>query len=723
VTQKSRTNRFTSALIASVAIATCTVATSSHVVRAAPIPDDGLPAVPVTASPLVSERTEVLAAGVVGINKANDSFPNQDIRVIAFAEIGNTIYVGGKFTQVEIAAAGARSNQPFLAAFNRTTGAWIDSFRPNVNGNVWDLKALSDGRLLVAGQFTNINGITNTTGLAMLNATTGAVDPTWRVNLTLTGSTARPIARTLDVEGDLLYIGGNFTRITGTDGVTKSVGRIGRVRLSTGRVDGTFLPNIDGVVFDIDATSDRVYVVGNFLYVNNVFSIGQVPLQPTNGQIVPGLQPWVRTSVANTNRSYQQAILAVGDEVWQVGSEHNRQAYRKSDYGLIRSWVSDPYGDGQALAHLNGVVYSGSHANGLLYRDAVRWPELTGATSSKPVRWMDAFDTASHEQLTWYPQISSEFGEGSWSLFADSTNCLWTGGDFNAGSYDGTVPRYVGGFAKFCSTDTVPPAMPTNPSAQPSGSSGGVSLSWNGSVDDRGGQVRYEVLKNEAVLASFISVTTFRDAAGTSSDRYFVRAMDSTGNRSATTRVFTSASAVDTSAPTTPRNLVGAVAANGDVTLTWSASTDNVGVKDYLVFRNGVVVATVTSPTAIIAAPGPGNHYFQVRARDIAGNESAKTPSTLITITGPDTTSPSTPRDLAGMIQPNGDVVLSWTASTDNVGVTQYIVFRNSVEIARVPAATATIPAPAPGSHYYQVRALDAAGNQSAKTPSLRVDI
>jgi trimeric autotransporter adhesin len=708
-------------LTAVVAIIAGTVTALPSTIQAAPIPDDGLPPIPVVASALVSERTEVLAAGVVGINTENDSFPTQDIRVTSFAEIGNTMYVGGKFTQVQVASTGALNNQPFLAAFDRRTGAWISSFRPTVNGNVWDLKATPDGRLLVAGQFSNVNGAANTSGLAMLNASTGAVDPTWRVNLVLTGSTARPIARTLDIEGDLVYVGGNFTRVTGTDGVTKSVGRIARIRLSTGRADGAFAPNIDGVVFDLDATADRVYVVGNFLYVNNVFAIGQVPLQPANGQIVPGLQPWERTSVETTRNSYQQAILAVGDEVWQAGSEHNRQAYRKSDYGLIRSWVSNPYGDGQALAHLNGIVYAGSHSNGLLYRDAVRWPDLTGATTFKPSRWMEAFDTASHEQLTWYPQITSEFGEGSWSLFADSTNCLWTGGDFSAGSFDGSSPRYVGGFAKFCAADSVPPAAPTNPSAQVA--SNGVNLAWTGSTDDRGGTVLYEVLKNDAVLASFISITTFRDAAGTSSDRYFVRATDSAGNRSATTRVFKAPVTADTTAPSTPKNLVGTVAANNSVTLTWTPSTDNVGVQDYLVLRNSVVIATVTSPTLVIPSPAAGANYYQVRARDAAGNQSAKTPSTLVTITGADTTKPSTPRDLAGAVQPNGDVALTWTASTDNVGVVQYIVFRNNVEIARVPTAAATIVAPAAGSHFYQVLALDAAGNQSAKTPSLRIDI
>ena len=356
----------------------------------------------------MSRRTEILQAGVVGINKANDSFAVTDISVAAIAEIGDTMYIGGKFTQVETAADLQRYDQRFLAAFDRTTGVWIDTFRPTIDGNVWDLKATDDGRLIVAGQFTNVNGEPNTTGVAMIDPITGAVDPTWRATSELTGSTNWALARTLDIEGGLVYIGGNFTRITGTNGVETRAGQIARVSLATGNVDRSFLPNFDGVVFDIDATADRVYVAGNFKYVNDIWSIGIGVLDP-QGALVPGLEPWVRTSVSNTNRSYQQAILSYQDQVWQVGSEHNRQAYRASDYGLIRSWVSHPYGDGQALAELNGIVYTGSHANGNtnLYQDAFRWPGLDGATSNKPIRWMGAFSTVDPEHLSWYPAIGS----------------------------------------------------------------------------------------------------------------------------------------------------------------------------------------------------------------------------------------------------------------------------------------------------------------------------
>ena len=544
-----------SALVATVAITGFAVAgplTAPVDAQADQIPDDGLPAAPIAASPLVSRRTEVLEAGVVGINKANDSFAVTDISVAAIAEIGDTMYIGGKFTQVETAADRRRDDQRFLAAFDRTTGAWIDTFRPTIDGNVWDLKATDDGRLIVAGQFTNVNGEPNTTGVAMIDPVTGAVDPTWRADLELTGSNNWALARTLDIEDGLVYIGGNFTRITGTNGVETRAGQIARVSLATGNVDRSFLPNFDGVVFDIDAAPDRVYVAGNFKYVNDTWSIGIGVLDP-RGALVPGLEPWVRTSVSNTDRSYQQAILAYQDQVWQAGSEHNRQAYRASDYGLIRSWVSHPYGDGQALAELNGIVYTGSHANGNtnLYQDAYRWPGLDGATSNKPIRWMGAFSTVDPEHLSWYPAIGSRHGEGSWELFADSTGCLWTGGDFFRGSYDGDVPRYAEGFAKFCATDATPPAPPTSPTAV--ATPNGIDLAWTASTgDDRGGQIYYEVLKNNAVFASFINITTFRDLDGTPDDRYFVRSMDITGNRSATTRVFTAAGN-DTTRPSTPR--------------------------------------------------------------------------------------------------------------------------------------------------------------------------
>jgi len=719
----------TTKILATLAVAASAILAttpSSVGAQANQFPDAGLGPYSVPASPVVSTRTEVLAAGVIGENEANDSFPNTEATVTAFAEIGDTMYVGGKFTQVQIAATGAVQNQAFLAAFNKFTGEWIDTFRPSINGNVWDLKAAPNGQLIVAGQFTSVNGVGNTAGTAMIDPITAVVDPVWRANTILTGSTQYPIVRTLDIDGDFLYLGGNFTRLTGSNGITKNVGRLARVNINTGNADGAFLPDIGGIVFDVDADGDRVFVAGNYLTVNGVFHIGQVTLQSSNGAILPGQKLFVRTSRDRVDRSYQQTVLAVGDDVWLGGSEHNRQVYNRSDFSLIRSWVSHPFGDAQALAHLNGIVYSGSHAGGTgnlssqLYRDAVTWPGLDGFTDVQPINYMAAFDATAHEQLSWIPQIGTSNGEGSWELFADSTNCLWSGGDFDRGSFDGNTPRFVQGFAKFCAADTVPPEPPTNPTAV--STSQGINLAWTGSTDDRGGDVRYEILKNGSVFASFISIQTFRDPNGTATDRYFVRAMDYTGNRSATTQVFT-AEGNDTTRPSTPQNLDGTVQGNGNVALSWTASTDNVGVTEYIVFRNGVEFARPAGTSVVATNAVDGPNYYQVRAVDAAGNESFKTPSTIVTIVGADTTKPTTPRNLTGTILGNGNIALNWTPSSDDVAVVDYLVLRNGVVIDTVTSANATVVSPPTGNSYFQVRARDAAGNESFKTPPILITI
>jgi fibronectin type 3 domain-containing protein len=70
----------------------------------------------------------------------------------------------------------------------------------------------------------------------------------------------------------------------------------------------------------------------------------------------------------------------------------------------------------------------------------------------------------------------------------------------------------------------------------------------------------------------------------------------------------------------------------------------------------------------------------------------------------------------------NGDPRLSWNASTDNVGVTGYIIYRssnggNGSEIARTSSRTYTDTSVRSGrTYYYNIRAYDAAGNMSGRS-------
>src|SRR3546814_11173814 len=81
--------------------------------------------------------------------------PNE---VQAFTQIGDTVYVGGKFQYVQQGANGTRILQSRLAAFDAVTGEWRSSFRPQMTGNVWALEATTAGRLIVGGEFSQVNG-------------------------------------------------------------------------------------------------------------------------------------------------------------------------------------------------------------------------------------------------------------------------------------------------------------------------------------------------------------------------------------------------------------------------------------------------------------------------------------------------------------------------------------------------------------------------------------
>jgi peptidoglycan hydrolase-like protein with peptidoglycan-binding domain len=88
-----------------------------------------------------------------------------------------------------------------------------------------------------------------------------------------------------------------------------------------------------------------------------------------------------------------------------------------------------------------------------------------------------------------------------------------------------------------------------------------------------------------------------------------------------------------------------------------------------------------------------------------------------------DTTAPSVPTGLAVTSTTNTSATMSWSPSTDAVGVTGYKVYRNNVQVSVVTSGTSyTDSGLTAGSTYlYQVMAFDAAGNTSALSNSLPV--
>ena len=683
-----------------------------------PIPDGGLGAVPARAG--LDDRPAEIAGGVRGVLKSGDSEPLLDTPVLAITTIGDRVYVGGKFAQVRDAATGDLVDHPYLAAFDRGTGVWIDDFRPQLDGTVWDLD-LAGGRLIVAGQFTNVDGASGTSGLVALDPTTGAVDPNWRSSLTVTGTLQRPFARAIDVDGDWIYVGGNFTRIAGPTR-SRSVGRLARVAVSNGEPDAAFRPNVDGVPYDVDASNGKVQFVGYLRGVNGVDRQGVGTLNAADGSIVTGLAEPLWTTV-NTSRRYQQAVLAVGSEVWQGGSEHNVNVYRESDFGMLRAHVThNRGGDTQVFARAGDAVIQGSHANAWIYSDATTWPSTNNYSRVDVYNWIGAFDVATHDyDDDFVPGLRSAYSEGAWALHTDVDGCVWFGGDFLGGPYVNGQRQYLESFSKFCPRDVTAPTVPAETLATIR-SDGGVRVTWTASIDESPGFVGYEVLRNDRVVSPLVYGTSFTDASGSPTDRYFVRAVDPAGNRSATSPV---GQAADNLKPTVPKDLAARVEADGSVTLTWTASTDDVAVADYRVLDTGVEAALVPGDRTTVNLPGlpPGVHWFQLQAIDNAGNESAKTESVRVDLGVGDVLAPSVPLDLAVEAdQAAVTVTASWSPSTDDVGVTSYSLYRNGSIVTTVAGDVTSVELDLGyGDHSIQVAAGDAAGNTSARTEPVLV--
>ncbi|HUP53355.1 MAG TPA: FG-GAP-like repeat-containing protein, partial [Longimicrobiales bacterium] len=155
----------------------------------------------------------------------------------------------------------------------------------------------------------------------------------------------------------------------------------------------------------------------------------------------------------------------------------------------------------------------------------------------------------------------------------------------------------------------------------------------------------------------------------------------------------------------------------------WSAATDNVGVTGYRVYRDDVVLATVTGTSHVDATVAPATTYtYEVTALDAAGNESARSTAAEVTTAFQDLEAPSAPSGLTASGGEGSSLVLEWIASTDNVGVTAYRVYRDGAILVSTTSTAHLDTTIEPSQTYeYEVTALDAAGNESAPSASVLI--
>jgi chitodextrinase len=183
---------------------------------------------------------------------------------------------------------------------------------------------------------------------------------------------------------------------------------------------------------------------------------------------------------------------------------------------------------------------------------------------------------------------------------------------------------------------------------------------------------------------------------------------------------------VDITAPSVPTNLLATALSTSQINLSWTASTDNVGVADYTIYRGGVKVGTSATNSYSDIGLNPSTAYtYTVDAYDAAGNHSTQSSAASATTQSPPTQDiqpPTVPANLTATAVSSNQINLSWSPSTDNVGVTGYKIYRNGEQVATTANNNYNNNNLLPSTLYsYTVSAYDAAANNSVQSSSVNI--
>jgi len=278
--------------------------------------------------------------------------------------------------------------------------------------------------------------------------------------------------------------------------------------------------------------------------------------------------------------------------------------------------------------------------------------------------------------------------------------------------------------------DTVPPTVSiTSPAAGATVSGTAVILSASASDNVAVASVQFKV--DSVSTGSPVTTAPYTSAINTttlSNGNHTLTAVatDTSGNTATSAAVTVQ---VNNTAPdTTPPTVSMTAPANGATvssTVTVSANaSDNVAVASVQFQLDNVNVGTADTASPYTYSwdttkSTNGTHTLRAIATDTSNNSTTSASVTVTVNNAVDTTPPTVPTGLAAVAASSSQINLNWTASTDNVGVTGYKVFRGGAQVGTSPTnAYSDTGLTASTAYAYTVAAYDAAGNTSAQSAS-----
>ena len=272
--------------------------------------------------------------------------------------------------------------------------------------------------------------------------------------------------------------------------------------------------------------------------------------------------------------------------------------------------------------------------------------------------------------------------------------------------------------------DITAPDAPTNVEASEITETG-AKITWTASTDNVE-VAGYNIYVDEAKInESLVTVTeyTLTDLKAGTEYKVVVEAVDTSSNTQSSEAV--TVKTVDTTKPSSPSEVAVGKITHNSAEVTWQESTDNVGVTGYNIYLNDnkINALPVTELQFQLTGLAAETEYqVRIEAVDGAGNTSSSGSISFATeaLQTSDNEAPTVPSGVAVSGITESTAVVSWTESTDNVGVAGYNIYLNDNKINALPITELKFQLTgltAETEYQVKVEALDEAGNSSISNP------
>lgn len=482
-----------------------------------------------------------------------DALPTAQINGVAWDQevVGNTVFVGGSFSQARPAGAApgiSQTPRANLMSYSLSTGN-MTSWNPGANAQIRTVTASPDGsRIYVGGDFTQIGGQSRSR-IAAFSTASGQ----------LVGSFAPPVGYQVNdiaVTDTTVYVGGSFAGVG-----SESRANLAAFSAANGALLG-WAPSTERQVRSLDVTEDgsSVIVGGNFETVNGAPIRGLAKIDAVDGS----LEPWA-TPISNAGADAAVTSVRVDGDVlfgtsFHFGPGGNVEGPWQVDVetgALV--WVADCHGDNYDTFASAAGVYTVGHPhycgnvsmgfpqyNPWRYQHSMAWTRDATGTNIREVHGYASWDgEPSPSIMNWLPSMSigSYTGQyqAGWTVEGNDEYVV-VGGEFPRVNNTGQQ-----GLVRFATASKAPQnrgpefaggaLVPTLEAVAP----GSVKVSWPAGYDMDDHELTYQVVRSPGGIVHEVSQeSTWWDTPGMAyvdqgltpgaNYRYSIRARDASNN-------------------------------------------------------------------------------------------------------------------------------------------------------------------------------------------------